>query len=144
VLIVRLQTHISEHSHTYSVTQTYLLIYTCNHICECHKCRRLRTSASDRNLRFNQFSGLLPEAEGGLPVLNSLSLDNNKWHGFIPVSYTELPQLTYLSLYNNDITGVIPTAIGALQSLVYLHLFGNVLESSLPESMGNLTNLAWL
>lgn len=94
------------------------------------------------DLRFNQFSGVLP-AEIFEMDLDVLFLNDNAFSGLIPDSIGSTP-VRYLTLANNKFQGRIPTTIGGAKNLEEVVLSGNQISSPLPAELASIKNLTLL
>ncbi|KAJ9176065.1 hypothetical protein P3X46_011415 [Hevea brasiliensis] len=84
-------------------------------------------------LRYNSFSGHIPESLGNFRSLRCLQLSGNSFLGPIPASIEKLPFLEELDLSSNKLSGAIPESIGQLSALSYLDLSMNSWEGTVSE-----------
>ena len=102
-------------------------------------------NVTDLVLSFNELSGTIPAAVGGLTNLEQLDLSfNKKLSGPIPTELGNLTNLEQLALSNNALSGPIPTELGNLTQLIRLYLSNNALSGPIPTTLGNLSNLTQL
>ncbi|KAF7851412.1 hypothetical protein BT93_L4001 [Corymbia citriodora subsp. variegata] len=93
------------------------------------------------SLRYNQFSGLLPETLNQCKELIILWLSYNCFQGSIPRDIGSLQKLQKLYVAANNLTGMIPRTISNMSSLHSLDIGGNHIEGEIPSEIGNLVNL---
>ncbi|KAG8046021.1 hypothetical protein GUJ93_ZPchr0008g13068 [Zizania palustris] len=86
------------------------------------------------NLSNNAFYGSIPEAIGGLVLLNGLNMSHNSLMGPIPAQLGHLKHMEALDLSSNKLSGVIPQELASLNFLETLNLSYNKLEGRIPES----------
>eukprot|EP01059_Diplonema_ambulator_P008688 TRINITY_DN18360_c0_g1_i1.p1 TRINITY_DN18360_c0_g1~~TRINITY_DN18360_c0_g1_i1.p1 ORF type:complete len:904 (+),score=155.60 TRINITY_DN18360_c0_g1_i1:184-2712(+) len=87
----------------------------------------------------NNLVGTLPDALGGLTMLQKLSLKQNSISGTLPAALSGLGSLQSLQLSNNKLDGPIPDSFATIAPLKYLWLTQNAL-TSLPD-LSPLANL---
>ncbi|XP_057975357.1 uncharacterized protein At4g06744-like [Malania oleifera] len=91
------------------------------------------------DLRFNQFSGLIPAELFDMDI-RVLFLNDNDFSGRIPDNLGNTSAL-YLSLANNNFSGGIPRSIGHAPNLLEVLFQNNKLNGCLPYEVGFLSNL---
>ncbi|KAG8046019.1 hypothetical protein GUJ93_ZPchr0008g13976 [Zizania palustris] len=82
----------------------------------------------------NAFYGSIPEAIGGLVLLNGLNMSHNSLMGPIPAQLGRLKHMEALDLSSNKLSGVIPQELASLNFLETLNLSYNKLKGRIPES----------
>ena len=95
-------------------------------------------------LGYNQPTGEIPAALGGLSNLKSLTLNQNRLTGAIPRDLGRLSRLEAIWLNENQLSGEIPASLGDLGNLRQLLLAGNRLSGAIPPVLGDLSNLEHL
>ena len=95
-------------------------------------------------LGYNQPTGEIPAALGGLSNLKSLTLNQNRLTGAIPRDLGRLSRLEAIWLNENQLNGEIPASLGDLGNLRQLLLAGNRLSGAIPSVLGDLSNLEHL
>lgn len=91
------------------------------------------TSLKVLRLRYNSFSGQIPESLGNFKSLRCLQLNGNSFTGSIPASIEKLSFLEELDISSNRLSGTIPENIGQLRALSYLDLSMNSWEGIVSE-----------
>ncbi|CAN0902515.1 MDIS1-interacting receptor like kinase 2 [Linum grandiflorum] len=99
------------------------------------------------DLKYNQFTGTIPDTISLLSNLQFLDLSTNYLTGTIPFSLANLTRVTELDLSRNDINGTLDPRLFSgtgLASLRNLLIETTGLGGSIPEEIGNLKNLSLL
>nr|CAD1843174.1 unnamed protein product [Ananas comosus var. bracteatus] len=91
------------------------------------------------DLRFNSFSGELPEALFQ-KQLDAIFLNNNQFEGQIPASLWASPA-SVITLANNNLTGPIPASFGYSSGIRELLFLNNRLTGCIPEGVGFLAEV---
>ncbi|KAM3346164.1 hypothetical protein ACQJBY_020607 [Aegilops geniculata] len=103
-----------------------------------------RKKLQEMDLRYNNFTGTLPNLISDFTRLRILSLSGNNLVGRIPPWLVNLTCLTTLELFSNHLTGSIPPWLGNLTCLTTLDLSNNHLTGNMPAKLGKLTYLTFL
>uniref|UniRef100_R7W8L7 LRR receptor-like serine/threonine-protein kinase GSO1 n=1 Tax=Aegilops tauschii TaxID=37682 RepID=R7W8L7_AEGTA len=103
-----------------------------------------RKKLQEMDLRYNNFTGTLPNLVSDFTRLRILSLSGNNLVGSIPPWLVNLTRLTTLELFSNHLTGSIPPWLGNLTCLTSLELSDNLLTGSIPAEFGKLMYLTIL
>ena len=93
------------------------------------------------SIKYNRFSGSLPEELGAMSLLEFVDISENGLQGSLPFGMTRLTKLTTLALEGNQITGGLES-ISTLDNLRELYMSNNALDQTLQEeTIQSLTNL---
>ncbi|KAF8035471.1 hypothetical protein BT93_C1486 [Corymbia citriodora subsp. variegata] len=97
------------------------------------------------NLTNNYLSGSLPsDLCYRWPNIKTLSLRYNQFSGLLPETLNQCKELIILWLSYNCFQGSIPRDIGSLQKLQKLFVAANNLTGMIPRTIGNMSSLHWL
>lgn len=96
---------------------------------------------TELDLSWNQLTGPLPSALGGLAHLQTLVLQGNDLTGPIPAEIGSLSGLTYLAMSDNPLGGEIPTELYGLTNLQLLVIEDAGLTGELSPAIAGLTDL---
>ncbi|KAI8919532.1 hypothetical protein BC831DRAFT_481429, partial [Entophlyctis helioformis] len=96
---------------------------------------RALSKLSKLELRFNKYTGIIPEYLGNMQTLRWVDLSDNQLSGPVPAFFGNIKLLERLYLNDNLLQGTIPSSIGDLQKLEAFAFNNNYqLYNPLPES----------
>lgn len=92
------------------------------------------------DLRFNNYSGPIPEQLFNMDIISAIYINNNQFTSNIPYNLGNTPA-KYLTFAHNLFSGPIPRSIGrANKTMEEIVFFNNQLEGCLPSEIGSLDN----
>ncbi|MBT8232039.1 MAG: T9SS type A sorting domain-containing protein, partial [Bacteroidia bacterium] len=94
------------------------------------------------DLRYNNFSGTIPEEYGVYSSIFGLRLDGNQLEGEIPNSIYASAGLSELSLRDNNLSGELSSSLNNFEDLDELYLDGNNFEGCAMD-LDSLCNLVY-
>ncbi|KAK4487112.1 hypothetical protein RD792_006427 [Penstemon davidsonii] len=95
---------------------------------------------NERNLKAQNFTGIVPPEFARFRQLRNLDLSRNCFNGSIPLQWAQM-RLTDVSFMGNKLSGPFPLAITRITTLVNMSLEGNQFSGSIPSEIGRLVNL---
>ncbi|MCY4062614.1 MAG: fibronectin type III domain-containing protein [Chloroflexi bacterium] len=93
------------------------------------------------DLQANDIGGSIPVEIGNASALQQLKLDGNEFSGKIPSSISNLSDLFLLWLSANNLVGEVPAWFGQMSQMRFLSLGHNLLTGAIPSELGNMIGL---